>query len=93
MKNRVAYKENNVYHIGQLFLKHDLINILDDIIIGGVDDADHEQQLATCLRILRENNLTTKLSNCQFAKHEIQFFDFTISADVWNQHTRSLNPS
>ena len=70
------------YHIGQLFKDFDLINnISDDIVIGGVDQEDHDRQLEACFKILRQNNLTINLKKCQFSKREIKFFGFTISAD------------
>ena len=70
------------YHIGQLFDGFDLINnISDDIIIGGVNQEDHDKQLEQCFKILRENNLTLNIKKCQFSKREIKFFGFTVSAD------------
>ena len=52
--------EEYQYHIGQLFNGHPKIsNITDDILIGGINQVDHDQNIAKCLQILAENNLTT----------------------------------
>ena len=69
------------HHIGNLFQgKSGIANIVDDILIGGVDKEDHDKNLHTCLQILQENNLTANPDKCEFGVKELTFFGFSVSA-------------
>merc|ERR1712243_137389 len=52
--------------IGDLFKSQNRIsNIVDDILIGGVDEEDHDKYANNCLKILQENHLTVNESKCE----------------------------
>ena len=69
------------YHIGCLFTSHPgIANISDDILIGGKDQKEHDDNLKKCLKILEDNNLTVNSRKCQISVPEITFFGHTISA-------------
>ena len=74
--------EEYQHQIGQLFVnKPRMGNISDDILVGGVDEKDHDMNLQLCLKTIEENGLTLNKNKCQFGKHEIEFFGFRISSE------------
>ena len=70
------------HEIRQLFIneKH-IANILDDILIGGIDTQHHDENLRRCFQTLKKNGITINLKKCLFRKTEISFFGFKILSD------------
>lgn len=69
------------YYISSLFASHPGIsNISDDILIGGVDQTEHDTNLRKCLQILEDNNLTVNEGKCEISVSKITFFGHSISA-------------
>ena len=46
----------------------------DDILIGGVDEKSHLENLQTTFKICRSNNITLNLKKCEFGKSAVKFF-------------------
>ena len=80
--------------IGQLFKNTNRIrNISDDILIGGLDYQDHDKNLAQCLKITEDNNLTIKLEKCEFSKSEIEFYGFKRECMIESEKVESWGVS
>ena len=74
--------EEYQHAIGDLFKSNQRIsNIVDDILVGGMNQEDHDKNLNTCLKILQENQLTVNETKCEWRKNEVTFFGHTLSAD------------
>ena len=56
-------------------------NLLDDIIVSGRDQAEHDRNLDMVLRRLSEYNATINVEKCQFSLQRVQFVGHTISAE------------
>ena len=70
------------YHISKLFENQELIqNICDDIIVGGKSQTEHNENLETCLRILKENGLTVNSDKCIWNAPEVEFYGHIISKE------------
>lgn len=54
---------------------------LDDIIVYGVNLADHNTKLVDVFRCLRKNNLKLNPNKCNFLHKEIKFLGHVVSAD------------
>lgn len=68
--------------IGDLFKQHKMIaNISDDILIGGRDKEEHDNNVKICLEILKENGLTLNQEKCVWGVPEVTFFGHTLSAE------------
>ena len=68
--------------IGNLFIGVDHVgNISDDLLVGGVDQEEHDNNLEKALCILKENNLTLNKNKCEFDKKNVEFFGFNISGE------------
>ena len=67
--------------IGHLFKDHSRIsNLVDDILIGGRNQQEHDENLDKCFKILKENNLTVNSEKCLISVPEVEFFGLKISA-------------
>jgi len=55
------------------FLDKFVVVFIDDILIYSQSIEEHVEHLRTVLNILREKQLHTKLSKCEFWMFEIQF--------------------
>ena len=53
----------------------------DDILIGGLDHADHDAQVARVEKILRENNVELNQPKCECGVKELIFHGHKFSAD------------
>ena len=58
-----------------------VLHILDDILVHGKTQSEHNAALLALLRRSRECNLTLRKSKCKFNLSEINFFEFIFSAD------------
>ena len=63
-------------HIGKFVLVY-----LDDILVMSRTAAEHEQHLRTVLQILRENQLSAKLSKCEFNRPQLHFLGHVVGRD------------
>lgn len=46
---------------------------IDDVIIGGTDEADHERNLKAVLHRIQEYGFTVKLEKCSFGQNKIKY--------------------
>jgi hypothetical protein len=68
------------YHIGDAIRDCEGVhNILDDIIVHGKDQAEHDERLETFLMTLVEKNLTLNPEKCQFRMTELTFIGYLLS--------------
>ena len=67
---KAAFEEYQ-HEIGQLFIneKH-IANMLDDILIRGIDTQHHDENLRRCFQILKENGLTVNLKSAYLEKQK-----------------------
>jgi len=56
------------------------LNISDDVIVYGVNQADHDQALQAVFRKFSEVGLTLNRKKCEFNKKSLTFFGFVFSA-------------
>lgn len=55
--------------------------VMDDILVYGADQEEHDQCLDAVLRTIRASGLKLNRSKCHFRKTELQFFGHIIGAD------------
>ena len=55
-------------------------NILDDIIVHGKNQKEHDKRLLKVLQTLKENNLTVNREKCQFNMSQLIFMGHVLSA-------------
>ena len=65
----------------QPFLDQFVIVFIDDILIYSSNPEEHEQYLRTILQILREKQLYSKFSKCEFWMEEIAFLGHVVSKE------------
>ncbi len=58
-----------------------VINISDDIFVFGRTQTDHDANLESTFKRLRDNNLTLNKDKCVFSQDKITFFGYVFSAD------------
>ncbi len=58
-----------------------VVNLLDDILIYSNTLEEHVQHLEAVLQRLEQHQLYAKLSKCEFARKELEFVGFNVSAD------------
>ena len=56
-------------------------NLLDDIIIAGRDQAEHDRRLFEVLKRLDEYRATVNLEKCEFSVEKVDFCGHEISAE------------
>lgn len=54
---------------------------LDNILVHSLDEATHLLHIEQVLKILRDNNLTAKLTKCEFFAKQVEFLGHIVSAD------------
>ena len=70
-----AARETFQYIIEQaLHGLRDVKNISDDIYIGSVNEAEHEEDLRACLQRIKDCGLTLNKKKCSFSKSSIKLF-------------------
>ena len=62
------------------YLDQFVVVFIDDILVYSKDAQEHEHHLRIVLQTLRENNLFTKLSKCDFWLKEVSFLSHIVSA-------------
>lgn len=63
------------------YLDQFIVVLVDDILVYSQTKEDHEQHLRTALQTLREHQLYTKLSKCDFWLDKVVFLSYVISKD------------
>jgi hypothetical protein len=61
------------------FLRKLILVFFEDILIYNKSEQEHLSHLTQVLTILREQTLTSKLSKCAFATHQIEYLGHVIS--------------
>lgn len=56
-------------------------NMIDDIIVWGTDQRDHDKNLHALLKRLEQIGLTANLDKCEFSKSRINFYGLEFSKD------------
>ena len=69
---------NRVFH---LYLDQFFVVFIDDILVYSKDAQEHEHHLRIVLQTLRENQLFSKLSKCDFWLKEVSFLGHIVSAE------------
>ena len=78
--------------ISTLFNHEPLIaNICDDILVGGRNIKEHDENVRKCLQILSNNNLTVNEDKCLWQVPEVTFFGHKISADGIKPTTNKID--
>ena len=54
---------------------------MDDILIHGTDNADHDTKLTAALRKIKDSGLKLNKEKCLFRQRELQFLGHTIGTD------------
>ena len=62
------------------YLDQFVVVFIDDILVYSKDTQEHEHHLRIVLRTLRENQLFSKLSKCDFWLKEVSFLGHIVSA-------------
>ena len=62
------------------YLDRFVVNLLDDILVYSSSLEEHLQHLRLVLDRLRQHSLYAKSSKCEFAKSELEFVGFNVSA-------------
>ena len=68
---------NRVFHP---YLDQFVVVFIDDILVYSKNAQEHEHHLRITLKTLRENQLFTKLSKCDFWLKEVSFLGHIVSA-------------
>jgi hypothetical protein len=63
-------------HLGKFVLVY-----LDDILVFSKTQEEHLEHLRKVFELLRENKLFAKLTNCRFAKSELEYFGHVVGKD------------
>ena len=58
-----------------------VLNIYDDIILGGKDTDDHVRTLKETFQVIKENNLSLNKKKWEFNKSPIKYFGLIFSSD------------
>lgn len=56
------------------------INFIDDIIIFGATEADHDNNLRNTLQVLKNNNVLLNEAKCMYKTEQIKFLGYQLSA-------------
>ena len=58
-----------------------VVNIADDIVVHGRNDAEHDQRLLAVLQCLQEAGLTLNPSKCEFGLRELVFYGHKLTSN------------
>jgi hypothetical protein len=79
LTNAPAYFINLMNKVFMEYLDRFVVVFIDDILIYSKSDSDHEEHLRLVLQKLRDNQLYTKYSKCEFWIDEVSFLGHIIS--------------
>jgi hypothetical protein len=82
LTNASAYFMNLMNKVFMEYLDKFVVVFIDDILIYSNNDSDHEEHLRLVLQKLRDNQLYTKYSKCEFWLDEVPFLGHIISNGV-----------
>ena len=57
-----------------------VVVFVDDILIYSKSEEEHEDHLRVVLQVLRDDQLYTKFSKCEFGLTEVKFLGYVMSA-------------
>ena len=80
LTNALAIFIDLMNRVFRQYLDRFVIVFIDDILVYSKSDADHARHLRLALKKLRENQLYTKFSKCQFWLNQVSFLGHVISA-------------
>ena len=81
LKGAPATFQANINYYLQPFLGQGVIAYLDDILIYSSGLPSHATLLEQVLSILQKNYFFPKFSKCEFAKKELTYLGYTVSAE------------
>jgi hypothetical protein len=79
LTNAPTYFMNMMNKMFMEYLDRFVVVFIDDILIYSKSDSDHEEHLRLVLQKLRDNQLYTKYSKCEFWIDEVSFLGHIIS--------------
>jgi hypothetical protein len=79
LTNAPAYFMNLMNKVFMEYLDRFIVVFIDDILIYSKSDGDHEEHLRLVLQKLRDNQLYTKFSKCEFWIDKVPFLGHIIS--------------
>jgi hypothetical protein len=79
LTNAPAYFMNLMNKVFMEYLERFVVVFIDDILIYSKSDSDHEEHLRLVLQKLRDNQLYTKYSKCEFCIDKVPFLGHIIS--------------
>ena len=74
LSNAPAAFMDLMHRVFQPYLDKFVVNFVDDILIYSQSEEEHEDHLRIVLQALREHQLYTKFSKCQFWLTEVRFW-------------------
>ena len=57
-----------------------IVRSMDDILVHGETEEEHDERLHALLEVLRENGITLNLEKCKFRRSEVEFLGHIVSA-------------
>ena len=69
-----------MHRVFQPYLDQFVVVFVDDILIYSKSEWEHEYHLGIVLQLLRDNQLYTKFSKCEFWLTEVRFLGHVVSA-------------
>lgn len=56
------------------------VNIIDDILLYGTSEEEHDKRVSLTLKILKENNVLLNKEKCVFKISEVKFLGHILSS-------------
>ena len=81
LTNALAAFVGLMNQVFRAYLDKFVVDFIDDILVYSKDRGEHEEHLRVELKILRENNLHTKLSKCEFGLEKVSFLGHLVSTE------------
>ena len=80
LTNAPAAFKDIMHRVFQPYLDQFFVVFVDDILIYSQSEEDHEDHLRIVLQLLRDHQLYTKFSKCEFWLTEVRFLGHVVSA-------------
>ena len=80
LRNAPATFMDLMHKVFQPYLDQFVVVFVDDILINSEFEEEHEGHLRIVLQILRDHQLYTKFSKCEFCLTEVRFLGHVVSA-------------